>query len=200
MRSDWRARPRRVLGGGVRFGARPFADSRSSSTGKRNLSREFSPSATAIVNSTAIAATAISLGALGKLRSTASRAVQAATNREPKAELGALFVSSAPWYLDANAIAGRGMGDDGEMDAERRLRSDAMVGSHVRLGFDGQLRARVAGRVPFRTAHLGFRRGSTGNHWPGPLLRLDDGRPATTGLVSRNVGWIAMLSGRRRAF
>ena len=69
-------------------------------------------------------------------------------NNEVESEVeGGLLLSYAQygWRFDANAITGFGLGDDGEIDVEGRVRLAYDLGSRVRLGIDGQTRVRASG-------------------------------------------------------
>src|SRR5262249_10974024 len=95
---------------------------------------------------------------------------------------------------DLNAITGFGTGDDGEIDAEGRLRLGRDLGSLARVGVDGQARFRLAGDTKLPG-------GRTWDFAGGPQLLVGSGRffgaltagPATMGGVS-NVGWTAVVS------
>ena len=192
----------RVVGGGGSIWGSPVRRLTLVVDGQRNLSREFSPSAAMILNFYGNGADGLSLGALGKFKIDGFAGGPSRDEIESEVELGALLsYRGASWYVDANAIAGRGMGDDGEMDTEARLRFGRALGSYVRLGFDGQVRARVAGpRLLPNGRSWDFAAG------PQALLAWDrwfgsvTAGPATTGVVSRNVGWLAMLSVGASAF
>jgi hypothetical protein len=186
----------RVLGGGGTIWGSPMRRLTLVVDGQRNLSREFSPSAAMILHFYGDGADGLSLGALGKFKIDGFAGGPSHDEIESELELGALVSYRATsWYLDANAIVGQGTGDDGESDIEGRLRLGRALGSYVRLGFDGQVRARIAGpRVLPNGRTWDFAAGPQAmvawDRWFGSVTA----GPATTGLVSRNVGWLAMLS------
>jgi hypothetical protein len=192
----------RVLGGGGAIWGSPARRLTLVVDGQRNLSRDFSPSAAAILHFYGDRAEGLSLGALGKFKIDGFAGGPDRDEIESEVELGALVsYRHASWYVDANAIAGRGMGDDGEMDAEGRLRFGSSLGSYARLGFDGQVRARVAGpRLLPNGRTWDFAAGPQAifamDRWYGSVTA----GPATTGLVSSSVGWLAMLSVGAAAF
>ena len=86
-------------------------------------------------------------------------------------------------------------GDDGETDAEGRLRFGYDLGSLLRLGLDGQARARLGGPRYLPN-------GRTWDFAGGPQLLLGTGAlygaitagPATQGLTSDGVGVAAALA------
>jgi hypothetical protein len=164
--------------------------------GQRNLSREFSPSAAAIFRIYGDGREGFSLGALGKFKIDGFAGGPDRDEVESEIEIGGLVsYRDAAWYLDANAIAGRGTGDEGETDAEGRLRFGRELGEHVRLGIDGQVRARLAG--PRYLAN-----GRTWDFVAGPQAAFDwrqfygalTAGPTTMALATRNVGWSAIVS------
>jgi hypothetical protein len=186
----------RVVGGGGAVWGSPLRRLTLVVDGQRSLSREFSPSVAMIVNLYGDGAKGFSLGALGKFKIDGFAAGPSHDEVESEAELGALVsYRGESFYLDANAIAGRGMGDEGETDAEGRLRLGGRLGTYVRLGIDGQVRARAAG--PRLLAN-----GRTWDFAAGPQAAWSWDRwygsftagPTTMGLVSRNVGWVATLA------
>jgi len=59
---------------------------------------------------------------------------------ESEVEIGALLsFAGSRWHLDADAIGGRGSGDDGETDVESRLRAGLDLGPWVRAGSMGSV-------------------------------------------------------------
>jgi hypothetical protein len=185
-----------VVGGGGAVWGSPIERLTLIVDGQRNLSREFSPSAAAIVRLYGNGREGFSLGALGKFKVDGFAEGPGRDEIESEVELGALAsYRNSTFYLDMNAIAGRGTGDEGEGDAEGRLRLGGYLGSHFRFGIDSQLRARVAGpRYLPNGRTWDFAAGpqaiTTWDHFYASLIA----GPATTGLVSRSIGWTAMLS------
>jgi hypothetical protein len=191
-----------VVGGGGAVWGSPLRGLTFVVDGQRNLSREFSPSAAAIVRLYGSGIEGFSVGALGKFKVDGFAGGPSRDEVESEVELGALVsYRDINWYLDANAVAGQGTGDDGETDAEGRLRFGRYLGTYVRLGLDGQVRARVAGpRVLPNGRSWDFAAGPQAtvawNRFYGSMTA----GPSTVGLVSRNVGWSAMLSVGALAF
>jgi hypothetical protein len=185
-----------VVGGGGAVWGSPLDRLTLIVDGQRNLSREFSPSAAAILRLYGDGREGTSIGFLGKFKVDGFAAGPSHDEMESEIELGALVsYRSHGWSIDANAIAGAGTGDEGETDAEGRLRLGRALGSHWRLGVDSQLRARIGGpRYLPNGRTWDFAAGpqviASFDPWYGSLTA----GPATTGLVSNDVGWIAVLS------
>ena len=137
-----------------------------------------------------------SLGALGRFKIDGFAGGPSRDEVESEAEIGALLsYASGIFHVDLNAIAGVGLGDDGETDAEGRLRLGGDLGRLVRLGVDGQVRRRLAGPRDL----------PNGRSWDfavGPQVLIQQGNsfglatvgPTTMGLSSRDIGMTAMLS------
>ncbi|MET0591509.1 MAG: hypothetical protein ABW133_02345 [Polyangiaceae bacterium] len=185
-----------VAGGGGAIWGSPLERLTLIVDARRSLSREFTPSAAGIVRLYGDPRDGLSLGALGKFKVDGFSAGPDGDEVESEIEAGALvsYVQSG-WQLDANAIGGMGLGDDGEADAELRLRLGRNLGSAVRVGIDGQARMRLSGERDL----------PNGRNWDfaaGPQVMVVSERffgaltvgPSTTGLVTNNVGWLAMLS------
>lgn len=162
--------------------------------GARDIFGNFAPSAAAIVRIVGRPNDGFSLGALGKYK-VDGFAIGPKNEMESEIEAGLLLsYVRYGWHLHANAIGGRGLGDDGEMDTETRVRIAHDLGDIVRVGLDGQARVRVAGdtRLP------GNR---TWDFAGGPQLLVGTGHffgaltagPATMGMLS-GVGWTGVLS------
>jgi hypothetical protein len=192
----------RVLGGGGAVWGSPFDRLTVIADGQRSLSREFSPSVAAIVRIYGEGREGFSLGALGKFKVEGFAGGPSHDEIESEMEVGALAsYRGFGWYLDANLIAGRGLGDDGETDAEGRLRVGRELGSAFRVGFDGQIRSRVAGPRYLPN-------GRTWDFAAGPQLVAFVDRfygsltagPTTMGLLSTDIGWSAMFSVGGAAF
>ncbi len=164
--------------------------------GQRNLSREFSPSAAAIFRIYGDGREGLSLGALGKFKIDGFAGGPDRDEIESEIEIGGLVSYRGPfWYLDVNAIAGRGTGDDGETDAEGRLRLGRDLGDHVRVGIDGQVRARLAGpRYLANGRTWDFVAGPQGTFSWGQFYGALTAGPTTTALVTKNIGWSAILT------
>src|SRR5207302_1835218 len=147
----------------------------------RDATGNFAPSAALVARILGRADDGFSLGVLGKFK---VEGFGVGVHDEMESEVeGGLLLSYAKqrWHFDLNAITGFGTGDDGEMDAEGRLRIGRDVGRFVRLGIDGQARYRMAGD----TLLVGGRRGDFS---AGPQLMIGSGHlfgaltagPATT--------------------
>ncbi|HKQ69338.1 MAG TPA: hypothetical protein VJT73_08365 [Polyangiaceae bacterium] len=186
----------RVLGGGAAIWWAPIERLTLVVDGQRNVSRDFAPSAAGIVRLYGNGREGLSLGALGKFKIDGFGKGRDGDEVESELEVGALasFVASR-LYLDANAMGGQGLGDDGETDAEARLRLGYDLGSNVRFGLDGQARVRVRGpRLLPNGRTWDFAVGpqvmACFAHWFGAFTA----GPTTMGLISKNVGGVAMLS------
>jgi len=186
----------RVLGGGGAVWGSPVDRLTLIADAQRSLMREFSPSVAAIARLYGGGREGFSLGALGKYKIDGFASGPTHDEIESEMEVGVLAAYRASgWYLDANLIAGRGLGDEGETDGEGRLRAGRDVGSWVRLGFDGQIRSRLAGPRYLPN-------GRTWDFAAGPQVVAFVDRfygsmtagPTTVGLLSTDVGWSAMLS------
>jgi hypothetical protein len=163
----------------------------------RDMFGNFAPSAAAIVPIAGDRARGWSLGALGKFK---VEGFSMGPNNEMESELegGALlsFVR-AGFHFDADAITGFGLGDDGEVDTEARLRAGYDVTSIVRLGVDGQGRYRVNGtsRLP-GNRNGDFVLGAQTVVGSGHLFGAFTAGPTSMGIVdgNRTVGLAALLS------
>jgi hypothetical protein len=183
-----------VLGGGGAVWGSPVERLTLVGDGSRDVFGNFAPSAAAVVRLLGAPGNGFSLGALGKYK-VEGFAYGPNNEFESEIETGLLLsYVGAGWHVDANAIGGMGLGDDGEIDAEGRLRLGRDIGSLVRVGVDGQARFRLAGdfRLPG---------GRTWDFAGGPQVVLGTNRffgaltagPATMGVLS-NVGWTAIVS------
>jgi hypothetical protein len=185
-----------VVGGGGAVWAAPLERLTLVVDAQRNVSKSFSPSATAMVRLYGNGRAGLSLGALGKFKVDGFAAGPNHDEMESELEAGALLsYIEAGWYVDANAIGGMGLGDDGEADAEGRLRLGRDLGQNVRVGLDGQARLRLSGPRSL----------PNGRSWDfaaGPQVMAGFGNffvsttagPSTVGLLSKAVGWTAMLA------
>jgi hypothetical protein len=184
-----------VLGGGAMVWGAPVERLTLMADAMRNVWGNFAPSAAALFRILGDEK-GWSLGALGKFKIDGFAAGPRKDEVESELELGALVsFAQAGWHLDLNAIGGRGLGDDGEMDSEGRFRLGYDVGRYVRLGLDSQARVRVGGPKYLPNGRIwDFAAGSqvmvTGGRFFGTFLA----GPATMGLVSDKVGATAMLA------
>jgi hypothetical protein len=185
-----------VVGGGGSVWGSPIDRLTIIVDGQRNLSRDFSPSATAIVRILGGGREGFTLGGLGKYKIDGFGKGLEGEEVESELEAGALLsYASAGWHLDANAIYGVGLGDEGEMDAEGRLRLGYDLGTWARVGFDSQARRRVAGplTLPNRRS-WDFAAGPQFFAYSGNFFGAFTTGPTTMGLVSDKVGYTALLS------
>jgi len=183
-----------VAGGGVTMWGSPIDRLTLIGDASRDAFGQFAPSAAAVVRLVGRANDGWSLGAIGKYK---IEGFGVGPNDEIESELeSGLLVSYARygWHLDANAITGFGLGDDGEIDVEGRLRLGRDVASLLRVGLDGQARVRAAGD----TKLVG---GRTWDFAGGPQLLVGASRffgaltagPATMGVETR-VGFTALAT------
>lgn len=185
-----------VLGGGVSVWGAPIDRLTLIGDASRNVWGNFAPSAAAVVRILGDGKKGFSLGGLGKFKIDGFASGPNHDEVESELEIGALasFVQSG-WHLDLNTIAGRGLGDDGEMDAEGRFRVGYDLGRYVRLGLDSQGRVRMAGPKYLPN-------GRTWDFAAGTQVMVAMSRffgaftagPTTMGLTSNSVGASAILS------
>ncbi len=185
-----------VIGGGAAVWGSPIERLTIIVDGQRNLSRDFSPSAAAVVRLYGNGGEGLTLGALGKFKIDGFG--RGADGNEVESELevgGLLSLASSSWHLDANAIAGRGLGDEGEMDTEGRLRFGRDFGSWARVGLDSQVRVRVAGPLTLANGRSwDFAAGPQFLGYFGNFFGSLTAGPTTMGLISDKVGWTALVS------
>lgn len=157
---------------------------------------KLSPSAAAIFRVLGSGTGGFSLAGLGKFKIDGFAAGPAHDEVESELELGVLAtILEAGWIADLNAIAGRGLGDDGETDAEGRLRLARRVGSMLQLGIDGQARVRLAGpRTLPNGRSWDFAAGPQALLWVNHFYGSITAGPTTMGLTSSNIGWMAVAS------
>ena len=184
-----------VGGGGAVWGS-PIDRLTIVADAQRNVTRDFSPSAAAIVRLYGNGGEGLTLGALGKFKIDGFGKGPSGDEVESELEIGGLLsFASAGWHLDANAIAGRGLGDDGEMDTEGRLRLGRDVGSWARVGIDGQARVRVAGPLTLANGRSwDFAAGPQVLAYSGNFFGALTAGPTSIGLLSQNVGFTAIVS------
>ncbi len=183
-----------MLGGGVTIWGAPVDRLTLVGDASRDGFGQFAPSATAIVRVLGRADDGFSLGLLGKFK-VDGFAVGPNGEMESEIESGLLLsYARTGWHADLNAIGGVGTGDDGEVDAEGRLRLGRDLGDLARVGVDGQMRYRLHGDTPL----LG---GRTWDFAGGPQLLVGrrpfyaalTGGPATMG-IARGVGWSGVIT------
>jgi hypothetical protein len=184
-----------VAGGGGAIWASPVERLTVIADAHRSLAREFSPSVAAIARLYGNGLTGLTLGVLGKFKVEGFSAGPNRDEIESEAEAGGLLsYAMSSWHLDMNVIAGRGLGDDGETDAEGRLRCGRDVTDWLRVGVDSQARARLAGPKYLPNGRTwDFAAGAQAivgaDHYFGALTA----GPTTMNLVTKDVGWTAML-------
>jgi hypothetical protein len=185
-----------IGGGGVSVWGSPIDRVTLIGDAQRNFFGNFSPSAAMVFRLYGTPGDGFSLGAIGKFKVDGFAGGPTRDEVEAEVELGMLasYVRSG-WHVDLNAIAGRGTGDDGETDAEARLRIGRDFGQWVRLGVDGQTRVRLSGPKYLPNGQIwDFAAGPQimigSRHFYGALT----GGPATMGLISPNVGWTVVAS------
>jgi hypothetical protein len=163
---------------------------------QRNIYGNFSPSLAVVARILGDREAGWSLSGLGKFKIDGFASGPGHDEIESEVELGALVSFAAGgWFLDANAIAGRGTGDDGEVDAEGRLRFGKRLGEFLRLGVDSQVRERLAGpRILPNGRTWDFAAGVQGVASMGNYFASLTAGPATMGLLSSKVGWTALAS------
>lgn len=185
-----------ILGGGVTVWGSPMERLTLVGDAQRNVLGNFAPSAAIVFRLLGTPGDGWSLGALGKFKVDGFTGGPTKDEMESEIELGLLtsYVRSG-WHLDMNAIAGRGTGDDGETDAEGRLRFGKDVTQLVRVGIDGQARVRLAGPKYLPN-------GQIWDFAAGPQIMIGSkaffgaltGGPATMGLLSPNLGWTVVAT------
>ena len=186
---------RGTLGGGVTVWGSPIDRLTLIGDAHRNLYGDFSPSAAVVVRLFG-SNDGWSLGALGKFKVDGFAGGPERDEVESEIESGILLsYARAGWHLDANVIGGVGTGDEGEVDAEGRLRFGHDVGQWLRLGIDGQTRLRVAGP---RTLPNGRTWDFAGGAQALLGSRVFFGAltvgPTTTGTLTETLGWHAVVS------
>ena len=170
---------------------------------QRNVFGNFSPSFAAVVRLLGNSDEGWSLGALGKFKVEGFGRPGGIGTRpanpdeiESELETGLLLSYGRDGYhADLNTIAGFGLGDDGEIDTEGRLRLGYDVTRALRVGVDGQARVRANGPQYLPNGKIWDFAG-------GPQLIVGSksffgsltGGPATMGLISDSVGWNVIAS------
>jgi hypothetical protein len=185
-----------VVGGGGALWGSPIDRLTIIVDGQRNLAKDFSPSASAIVRLYGDGGQGLTLGALGKFKIDGFGKGPEGEEVESELEFGGLLsFASAGWHVDANAIGGVGLGDDGEVDTEGRLRLGYDVGQWARVGVDSQARVRVSGPLTLANGRSwDFASGLQLLGYSGNFFGAVTAGPTTMGLISRNVGYTALLS------
>jgi hypothetical protein len=184
-----------MAGGGVSAWWSPFDRLTLIGDGARNIFGNFSPSAAAVVRLFGRPGDGFSLGWLGKYKVDGFAGGPLADEFESEIETGVLVsYARRGFHFDLNAIGGRGIGPDGEMDAEGRLRIGYDLFSYLRLGFDSQARFRVAGvnkLVGDRT--WDFAGGPQILFAHKPFFAALTAGPTSMN-IARNIGWTAVIT------
>ncbi|MEO6576175.1 MAG: hypothetical protein ABIP89_20135 [Polyangiaceae bacterium] len=200
------ARQRGIVGGGIMVWGSPVDRLTLIGDDQRDLYGSFAPSAAVIVRIVGKNGDGWSLGGLGKFKvegfgdGKATGAGTAPLKRgeiESEVELGALlsYAKTGGLHFDLDAISGMGTGDDGEVDAEGRLRLGYDLTRMFRLGIDGQIRARLHGPTYLPNGRIwDFAAGPQAILGSKNFFGSVTGGPATMGLVSDRVGWNAIAS------
>jgi hypothetical protein len=185
-----------ILGGGASVWGSPIDRLTIIGDGQRNAFGEFTPSAAVLARLFGERNNGWSLGAIGKFKIDGFAAGPTKDEVESEVEAGVLVSFARDrWHLDANAIGGQGLGDDGEADVEGRFRLSYDVAPFARIGIDSQARARVSGPRLLPNGRTwdavgGAQLLMATNHFFGSLTT----GPTTVGLVSDRIGWNALVS------
>ncbi len=184
-----------TLGGGATVWGAPLERVTLVLDAQRNVWGNFSPSGAALVHLLGDRHQGWSLGGLGKFKIDGFASGPHKDEVESEVELGALVsLTESGFHLDFNAIAGRGLGDDGETDTEIRLRLGLDVGKLVWLGLDSQARLRVSGpKVLPNGRSWDFAAGPQVLFGSGSLFAILTAGPTTIGVFSPNVGFTSVL-------
>jgi hypothetical protein len=200
------SRQRGIVGGGLTLWGSPIDRLTILGDGQRDLFGNFTPSMAVVVRILGTRGEGWSLGALGRFKvegfgsGTPTGAGTPASHPgevESEVETGLLasYARRGGVHLDLNAIAGMGTGDDGEVDAEARLRLGYDLSDLLRLGIDSQARLRLNGPRYLPN-------GGTWDFAAGPQAILGSKNffasattgPTTMGLLTDRVGWNAIVS------
>jgi hypothetical protein len=129
-------------GGGITLYGSPFNRLTLIGTGERRANGEFAPSASLAFRILGSVEDGWALGAMGTYKA------EGFDNLEGEIEIGALFsILRDRWHFDINAVAGGGLEESEELDAEAKLRVGYDVVDWLRLGIDSRARYRLRGPV-----------------------------------------------------
>lgn len=186
-----------ILGGGITVWGSPIDRLTIIGDGQRNVFGNFSPSIALVVRLLGKAGDGWSLGALGKFKVDGFASGPTKDEVESEIELGMLlsYARTGGMHFDLNAVAGRGNGDEGEVDSEGRLRIGHDIGRFVRVGVDGQARVRLAGPKYLPNGRIwDFAAGPQVLVGSKNFFGSVTAGPATMGLLGENIGWTAIVS------
>ncbi len=195
-----------IVGGGLMVWGSPIDRLTLIGDGQRDVYGNFAPSGGIVVRVLGKNGDGWSLGGLGKFKvegfgdgkPTGAGTPPAKPGEiESEVEFGALisYAKSGGVHLDLNAITGMGTGDDGEVDAEGRLRFGYDLTHILRVGFDGQTRVRLNGPRYLPNGRIwDFAAGPQAILGSKNFFGALTGGPATMGLLSDRVGWNVIAS------
>jgi hypothetical protein len=186
---------RDVLGGGAAVWGAPVARLTLIADAQRNAWGNFSPSAAATFHVLGERRRGWSLGGLTKYKIDGFASGPSHDEIESELELGVLLSLKGRGYsLDYNLIGGRGLGDEGETDAESRLRIGAELGRYVWLGVDGQARLRVSGPRKLPNGRTwDFSAGPQALFGSSGFFAIVSAGPTTAGLTSSSLGFGSLI-------
>ena len=186
---------RSTFGGGGTVWGSPLAGLTMIADAQRDVTGQFVPSAAVLVRLLGDHARGWSLGALGKFKVDGfTRGRDDELETEAETGLVLSFVRERV-HFDLNGLAGFGLGDDGDRDAEGRVRFGVDVTSFLRLGIDEQARYKLGGPQPL----VGNRKWDIAGgpqvllHWRNFFGAITAG-PTTVGVIDHSAGWMALLS------
>jgi hypothetical protein len=129
-------------GGGLTLYGSPLNRLTLLGTAERRPNGEFAPSASLAVRILGSVEDGWALGAMGTYKA------EGFDQLEGELEFGALFsLLQKRWHFDLNAVAGGGLEESEELDAEAKLRVGYDVVDWFRLGIDSRARYRLRGPV-----------------------------------------------------
>jgi hypothetical protein len=184
-----------ALGGGATVWGAPLERLTLIGDAQRNVWGNFSPSIAAVVPLLGERNHGWSLGGLGKFKIDGFASGPNKDEIESELEIGALLAfADSGFRFDLNLIGGRGLGDDGETDAEARLRLGSELGRYFWLGLDGQGRVRASGPRYLPNGQIwDFAAGPQFLVGSRSFFASLTGGPATMGLLSSKLGFTSVL-------
>lgn len=184
-----------TIGGGASAWGSPLTRLTLIGDAQRNMWGNFSPSIAGVVPLLGERNHGWSLGGLGKFKIDGFAAGPDKDEVESELEIGALLAfAESGFRFDLNLIGGRGLGDDGETDAEARLRIGSELGRWFWLGLDGQGRVRASGERSLPNGKIwDFAAGPQCLFGSRSFFASLTAGPATMGLLSSKVGFTSVL-------